>query len=423
MFHLLQIFILCLFTIVFSAFPGYAQTEDTLKVQLKNSKNGKIKVFIDCQGCDIRYIRQEITFVNYVRDQQLAQVHVFITDQGTASGGRTYTLSFIGQKEFSRFVNTLTYTSLQSNTNDEERAGLSRMLRFGLVSYVAHTPFAEKLSISFDEDIELKPLMIDDPWNNWVFEIYGGGNFNKEASRSSVNIRYGFSADHITEKWRIRARPYFNYNEQNFEQNGDKITSKLHRNGFEGSAVRSLGNHWSAGISTDLISTTYDNIDFGMRIAPAIEYSIFPYEDVTRKEITFAYRAGYDYRNYMEETIFNKMEETLFFQSLNANVRIRQPWGAIFAGMEGSHFLHDFSKNRVEFDGSVSLRIMKGFSLTVSGNLEIINDQLSLQKGDASLEEILLSQRQLATTYEIYGSIGLSYTFGSIYNNVVNTRL
>jgi len=48
---------------------------------------------------------------------------------------------------------------------------------------------------------------------------------------------------------------------------------------------------------------------------------------------------------------------------------------------------------------------------------------VSLPKGDASLEEVLLGKRQLATTYGIYISAGISYSFGSIYNNVVNTRL
>ena len=53
----------------------------------------------------------------------------------------------------------------------------------------------------------------------------------------------------------------------------------------------------------------------------------------------------------------------------------------------------------------------------------LIHDQLYLAKGDANLEDLLLQRRQLATTYEITSSIGLSYTFGSMYNNVVNTQL
>jgi len=54
---------------------------------------------------------------------------------------------------------------------------------------------------------------------------------------------------------------------------------------------------------------------------------------------------------------------------------------------------------------------------------DLIHDQLHIPKGDASLEEVLLRRRDLLTTYEYEVNVGFSYTFGSIYNNVVNTRL
>jgi len=41
---------------------------------------------------------------------------------------------------------------------------------------------------------------------------------------------------------------------------------------------------------------------------------------------------------------------------------------------------------------------------------------------EATDQEILVRQRQLATSYRYGVSVGLSYTFGSIFNNVVNPR-
>jgi hypothetical protein len=52
----------------------------------------------------------------------------------------------------------------------------------------------------------------------------------------------------------------------------------------------------------------------------------------------------------------------------------------------------------------------------------MIHDQLSLPKEDIATEEILLQRKQLATQYQYWASIGFSYTFGSIYNNIVNPR-
>ena len=90
--------------------------------------------------------------------------------------------------------------------------------------------------------------------------------------------------------------------------------------------------------------------------------------------------------------------------------------------LRGSNFFHDFSKNRVELSGFVSIRIFKGLSLRVRGGVARINDQLSLVKGEASEAEILLQLQELETSYNLEGGLGLTYTFGSIYNNIVNPR-
>ncbi|MFH1686770.1 MAG: hypothetical protein ABIE70_04525 [bacterium] len=45
-----------------------------------------------------------------------------------------------------------------------------------------------------------------------------------------------------------------------------------------------------------------------------------------------------------------------------------------------------------------------------------------MRKGEASDEDVLLRRHELATSYDYYMSVGISYTFGSIYNDVVNAR-
>jgi hypothetical protein len=419
--------VLCL--VNFSSQPTTAQVtpadsleEDHIEEARQFVQVDKISVFIDCRSCDNAYIRQELNFVNHVRDPKLAQVHVFITTQATGSGGRMFTISFIGRAEFEGINNSLTHTSLQTNSRDEERTGLNAVIKLGLVPYIAHTSLAPRITLSFS-DLQVEQAPVDDPWQNWIFEVYGGMNFAKQTSLSSLNIRYGFSAGHVTESWRISLRPYFNYNQRDFIKDQQTIRSILHRNGFYGRIVRSISDHWSTGLFNDVISSTYRNIQFGYSVAPAIEYSFFPYKEALRKEITIAYSVGYLNRKYMEETIYHKLQETLYNQSLELGIRIRQPWGSVIAELEGSHFLHDPSKNRLSFESNVSVRVFKGLSVRFSSDLEVVRDQLSLPKGDASLEDILLQQRQLATTYEVALSVGISYSFGSIYNNVVNTRL
>jgi hypothetical protein len=86
------------------------------------------------------------------------------------------------------------------------------------------------------------------------------------------------------------------------------------------------------------------------------------------------------------------------------------------------NYLHDWSKNMISLGGNLSLRLAKGLNFHLSGGGSIIHNQLSLPKRGASLEEVLLRRRQIATSFTVYSYFGLSYTFGSIYNNAVNPR-
>ena len=99
-----------------------------------------------------------------------------------------------------------------------------------------------------------------------------------------------------------------------------------------------------------------------------------------------------------------------------------QPWGGLEAGVVGSHYFHDLSFYRAEVFGTASVRVVEGLSLNLSGSFEMIQDQLSLPRGDTTVEDVLLDQRELATDFSVTGSVALSYPFGSEFADVVNTR-
>ena len=101
---------------------------------------------------------------------------------------------------------------------------------------------------------------------------------------------------------------------------------------------------------------------------------------------------------------------------------VRQPWGSSGLSIEAATYYHDLERHRFVLNGDVDVRLFKGFSLTLDGSVSRIHDQLYLRAGTATDEEILLRRRQLATNYRYRFSVGASYTFGSIFNNIVNTR-
>jgi hypothetical protein len=406
-----------------SATAALAQTPEQ-EYDDANWRDAAPLVFLDCQRCDDTHMRSEITFVNYVREASSAQVHVLVTDQATGGGGRRYTLAFIGREGFADLEHTLTYTSPQTATSAEVRDGLTSMLKLGLVPYVARTPLAPRLALSFDGAGARTVQPISDRWNSWTFEVYGGGNFNAESTQDSWNARYGFYANRVTEQWKLRLRPYFNHNARTIRQpDNPDIRLDQRRHGLETYVIRSLGGQMGAGLFAEYITHTLDNLRHGVTLTPAVEYSVFPYSEATRRSITFTYRLGYELADYFEETIYEKTEEALLSHALNASVQVRQPWGSISSGLTGSSYLHNFDFHQLTFNGNVSFRLGGGVSLNVGGSYQRINDQLGLPRGSASLEDILLQRRRLATAYRGSGSIGLSYTFGSIFSNVVNPRL
>jgi hypothetical protein len=157
-------------------------------------------------------------------------------------------------------------------------------------------------------------------------------------------------------------------------------------------------------------------------IHPAVEYNFFPYSESTRRQLRVLYKLGYNYFDYFDETIYGKTSNRLWNQALSVELDLNEPWGTAEVGLEGSHYFHDFSKNRLELDAELTIRIWKGLSFDIEANYSLTHDQLSLPKGDATLEEILLERRELASNYDYRFEIGLDFSFGSIFSNVVNPR-
>jgi hypothetical protein len=378
------------------------------------------RVFIDCPACDIDYIRTEITFVNYVRDRNEAQVHVLITTQATASGGKEYTLAFLGQNEFRGRDDTQKYFANQSDTADEIRQGLVRALKIGLMSYVARTPIAHRISITYAP--EDRAAAARDRWDSWVFALSGNGFFSGEQSTSSRSLSLNLSANRITPALKVRLSVSGSRSRDHFEYEGESIDSLYESYAFKGLAVKSFGEHWSAGAYLNVRSSSYDNIRISVSPAPAIEYNVFPYSLSTRRQLRILYTLGFDAIRYREVTIYDRRSQSLLRQSLAVTLDVKEKWGSVSTTLEGSHYFYDFSKYHLELFTNVNLQLFKGVNVFAFGGGSRLHDQIYLPKGEATLQDVLLQRRQLETGYNYFFGVGMSYTFGSIYTNVVNPR-
>lgn len=387
-----------------------------------------VGVFLDCGfECDQDFLRTEINYVDWVRDRAVADVHVLVTSQATGGGGRELTVALLGQRRFVGLGDTLRYVAPRNNTADETRRGLARLLRVGLVRFLARTPLAERLQITLADPAagtSAAPARqaTRDPWNFWVFTVGANGSVNGEQSNSFRSLSGNLSVRRTTETWKLQLHARQSYNRSAFEI-GDQTNAFVRRSAsINQLAVRSLGPRLSAGVRGALGSSTFENKRFSYRLTPAVEFDLFPYSEVTRRLLTVQYAAGVEGFDYLEETIYGRTRETRPLHTLLVALSQNQPWGSVNVGIEGGQYLDETNKNFASLSGGTNVRLFKGLNFNLSGSFASIHNQLYIPRRGATEQEILTQQRRLATNFSYFAFTGLSYTFGSVLNNVVNPR-
>ena len=414
-----------LITIALFSFSSIAQTNQADSLKKDSILIDALKVYLDmgtCYYCDYSYIRKEIDYVNYVRDPKESQVHVIIAEIATGSGGREFDFTFIGKKELKGLNDTIKQATSVNNTQDENRKEIVRILKMGLMRYAMKTPSNKLIEIKSNLP-ESANEKVEDKWKSWVYNVNLSGYGQGEKNYTQLQIWSSLSARKVTPNWKVSFSGSNSYREAKYVYDDTTIIRTYRRSYyFNHNNVKSLGKHWSAGYFYSFNNDTYSNMELGNNLSLGIEYDVFPYEKSSSKLITFRYKIGSEYNQYFDTTIYNKLNETLFSHSLGMGMNFITKWGSANTSLGYSNYLHDFSKNNLYINGNVNVRLFKGLSLNAYLYLSVIHDQLALPKGGASFEDVLLQQQQLATQYSYYFNFGLTYTFGSIYNNVVNPR-
>jgi S-ribosylhomocysteine lyase LuxS involved in autoinducer biosynthesis len=392
--------------------------KDALRVYM--SENDYISI------STMNYIKREIIFINYVRDLKEADLYIIPTYQWTGSGGGAFTFFLVGQNKYAGMADTVVVNSMPDDTEDMIRIKQVKALKMGLMRYVMKTPLSQFFDIRFTQP--LKETISTDKWNSWVYSLslnaYSSGQKHYNTSYMYASV----SANRITEKSKFESSLGIDLESEKSRyisvvDNIDTIYLKNTRDEYGYiSYVKSINNHWSAGGSVTFQTSIYNNYIHSIRITPGIEYDIFPYSESTRRKLTFLYSIGVDVNKYIEMTSRFKTKEIPGLHLLSTSLSVVQKWGSINSTLTWSNYFFNWSYNKLRLYTNANLRIVKGLSFNIYGSIALIHDQIFLPLGSASLEDVLLNRKALETTYSYYTSFGLTYTFGSIYNNVVNPR-
>ena len=408
------LFLLLLFSV------SFAQTNkppDEIKVP---------KILVSGNFYDMQYLKEQIPVVDYVNDRKDADVHVLVTSQSTGSGGSLYTLFFYGQNQYDKMNDTIKVVTDQIDSGDMVRGKIARGIKTGLFGYLRKSGVSDQLTVGFINNKSKAPEKKEDPWDSWVFRASFSGNFDGQSSSKYSSMYGSFSAGRTTEDLRLSFSFSNSYSENSYsydiEGTNYEFKNISRSQNIGASAVVALSDHWSLGSWGSIYKSTYGNIDYDWGLTAGIEYNFFPYSESTQKQLRFVYKTGINYNKYFEETIYFKESEYLAIQSASLSLSLTQPWGNVSLGVYASNYWQDMNKYDISFSTYLSLKLFKGVSLNGSLSYSKINNQIALARSGASVEDVLLRIRQLETNYQYYASVGISFSFGSIFNSIVNPR-
>ena len=420
--------LILLLTAIFFLHNSQAQNEN---------KSEKLKVFLDCNAwnCDISFIKTELTWLDYVNDRFVSNVYVLITSLSTGGGGQKYQVIFSGQQEFAGLMSdTLSYFKSAIETSDEDRRKLLKILQLGFTRFVARTSQWEKINISFEKNIEdpekkNQTTANKDKWNFWVFRIGASGSLNSSSNDKRKRISGNISANRTTEKNKTDFFASSQYSESKFfdyDSLGNRLLREFfiqRNNDINTDYIFTVAKKISAGVFGGYSDGTYNNTKSSFYLKPAIEYSFFPYKDFNTKQLTLTYKIGINRNRYIDSTQYNKIKEYLWEQNLSLNWNLTQKWGNLFFGAIWTNYPNHINKSNFDIFGYTEVRIAKGLSVNFNINYSHLGIQPYISKNDVTILEQIYGQRALASSFRFGINLGLSYRFGSIFNNVVNPRL
>ena len=423
-FHLRKKQILCFhILIVLSAlipFKAVCQETDTISVMRKDAP----QLYFDCDFCNVSFYKQQLPFINFVRDRRMADIYLLITINTTGSKGMLYKLFLIGEKKFSGQNDTLQFEAPANMASADIRDGILNQLKTGLLKYIVQTKLADHINYTVDlPDEKLSAEKVKDKWNLWTFNIntdfFGSGN----SYSKTYNINYFGSANRTTEKMKTETGGWYNMNQQEYKINDTTTVKGFQSNsGMYHFIAFSLGKHFAFGQFSTYFKSSQQNLNHSISYYPGIEYNFFPYGEASRRQLRVIYRIGARYQQYNERTIYNKTQEWYGLHAFVLQYSQIEKWGSVNISAGGWHYLNYAKNFSASIYPSISFNPLKGLKVNLWCGFQMVNDQFFLRASDVSPEEILLNQVNLKTDFNFNVGAGIGYTFGSRYNSIVNVR-
>ncbi|MFA9389442.1 MAG: hypothetical protein ACERKD_06525 [Prolixibacteraceae bacterium] len=390
---------------------------------VNKGNKSRLKIYVDGIGFDFDYLREEINFIDFVNDPFTADVQIIAVEEPTGSGGSNYSVRF-HSRTFNNISDfTLNIPVIPKETSFNKQHKFTNTIIYGLMPFFNETSSSDNYKLHFEllNDSTSQDNTLSDKWKNWVFSITSSGGFNVEQSKSGYNYAFIFKGDKVTDKIKINNFIYVNNRVTDYKDLG-YVYRYNYKYAFS-KVVYSLSEHWSSGITLYPIQSSYYNKRFAIAAMGALEYNFFPWSESNEHIVSLAYSLGYEKLFFYKKNYRSNIQENMPLHRIYITGSTVQPWGDISVNLTGSEYLNDLSLYNLSFGADFSVRIAKGLSLTLNIMAISIHDQIYIPEDSYTVEQIISESIKLPTSFELSGSIGFTYQFGSIYNNIINRRL
>lgn len=382
------------------------------------------RVHLECpDGCDAAYLRQSLSYFDWVRDRHDADLALSVVNQGASNGGSKYTITLRRpqQPEAASIVRAVPTRPDEQPVAHREK--LRDAMLHCLLEALRGTPHESVFKLSLPGRSEQVLGEVDDGWDHWVFSPALLAQVEGESSYYYMDLAAKLDIGRVTDESKLLLQTSFARLSSRYDLEDDVVWSG-HTDRLMQSALYawSLGEHWALGGMAVAARSEYDNRELLLRGGPVAEWNLFPYAENATRQLRIAYQAGVGYAQYFELTVYDKMSEVRPYHALALIVDVNQAWGSMQLIVQGRSLIDEPRRWRLAAGIGLSLSLVFGFALELDVRGALIQDQIGLRARELTDRELLLELLEFPTTVSYEGTFGFSYTFGSVHDTIVNPR-
>jgi hypothetical protein len=396
---------------------------------------GAPKLFLACgprlrqsvasqERCFDDYLRQELSYFDFVRDRHLADLTVVVGRQPAGNGGERVSASLVERKGASETTRaTGSFTAAPGDSDDSIRQQLGQLVLRMLTAHFMGSPHELEFHVSLKRRDGETLSALADPWRYWVLAPEISGEGEGGSGYYFVDLTGALTARRITEHNKVRLRAAYTRRLSGYKlEDGSRVRGDVYE--AEGRAIyaHSVGTRGALGLVATGRASEFENLKGHVHGGPVAEINVFPYQENATRQLRAAYQVGAWSNWYFERNAAGRGRETRPYHALSLVADVNQTWGSVQLIGQGTQFLDSPRLYRLSVGSLLALRLFEGFAINLKGEASLVRDQISLRERQITDLELLLWTAQQKTNYMFEFELGFAYTFGSVHNTIVNPR-